>query len=225
MHIKLTLLLFVLFSIEISAQKIHFTKKNKTHFFLKKGDWVIPFYEKDSVFEQINWKSICKEREKKYKPLFYQIDSISSDYFLGKKPCYSFDTISVDSVTPNKVSYYYNNGGYEMASFKVNKNWFVIFAKLDSIQTKRFYFNELYSLTFSTIPDYKLADYYIINGGLTLLGTLALLSLINPDANQSVLSKITYGLFPLQFWAAYKISKYNRTIHHLMKDWEIVVKK
>ena len=64
MHIKLTLLLFVLISIEISAQKIHFTKKNKTHFFLKKGDWVIPFYEKDSVFEQINWKSICKERKK-----------------------------------------------------------------------------------------------------------------------------------------------------------------
>jgi hypothetical protein len=223
MHLKLTLILLVLFSIEISAQKIHFTKKNKSYSVLKKGEWVIPFYEKDSLFEQINWKSICKEREKKFKSLFYQIDSISSDYFLGKKPCYSFDTISIDSLTPNQVSFYYKNGGYEMTSFKINKKWFVIFAKLDSIETKRFYFNELYSLTFSTISNYKLINYYTTNGGLMLLGTLSLLSLTNQ--NQSVLSKITYGLFPIPFWGAYENSKYNRRIHFLMKDWEIVVKK
>lgn len=224
MLLRLSILLFlcVVLTRSIYAQKI-VLKNGKMSAVLKRGDLVIPFFKKDSIYDDVNWKSICKKKNV-FKPLFYQIDSINPTYFKAIKYYYSYDTIPESKITDAILDSYFNNGGDEVGNFKLDNKIYIIFSKLDSLKSININYSDLYSLTFSTIRNYKLRNYYLDNGGLILLGLIGTTGFFS-TASQSNLSKITYGLGAVSsFTLAFLISKNNRIVHHELDKWKLNIK-
>ena len=218
------LLFFCLISNITIAQKMYL-KKGNTTCILKQGDVVIPFFKKDSVYNQINWKSICKERNGVFKSLFYQIDTISNEYIRAKKFNYSLDTIPDDKITDALLDSYFNNGGDEIGNFKLDGKLYIIFSKLDSVENKTIYYKDIYSLTFSTIRNYKLKNYYLINGGLILLGIYGIITPFIPNSNMNNVSESINVLGGIScFGLSYIIIKNNRIVHHKLNEWKLIIK-